>query len=75
MCDTSDFSPDEVGIPVDIWHAEADEIIPFRRGEYLAEHLPNAELHALADGGHFSIFANRSEEIFTAALTTVELDD
>ena len=69
------FSPEDVGVPVDIWHAEADEIIPFRHGEYLAAHLPDAELHALPDEGHFSIFANRLEEIFTAAVSPVDIDD
>ena len=69
------FSPEEVGVPVDIWHAEADAIIPFRHGEYLAAHLPDAALHALPDEGHFSIFANRLEEIFTAALSPVDTDD
>lgn len=70
-----EFSPDEVAVPVDIWHAVADEIIPFRHGEYLAGRLPDAAFHAVADEGHFSIFADRLEEIFTATLAPAEADD
>jgi len=37
--------------------------------------LPDAELRALADEGNYSVFADRLEEIFTAAVTPVAPDD
>jgi pimeloyl-ACP methyl ester carboxylesterase len=38
---------------VHIFHGTADMAIPFAFAEHLATHLPDAELHALEDQGHY----------------------
>lgn len=49
------FQLGQVTVPVVIWHGEADKAVPFAHGEWLASHLPNAELRRLATDGHASV--------------------
>lgn len=32
-------------VPVELWHSEADQIVPIRHADYLASTIPNAKLH------------------------------
>ena len=41
--------------PVDIWHGDADGVVPVSHAHVLTERLPNASLHILPGEGHFSI--------------------
>ncbi len=43
------------GRPVSIWQGDADLMVPFAHGEWLAEHVPGARPHLLAGEGHLSI--------------------
>lgn len=40
-------------IPVTVIHGEGDAIVPVENGRYLADALPNARWHALAEHNHF----------------------
>jgi pimeloyl-ACP methyl ester carboxylesterase len=45
----------EVRGKVDLWHGDADRVVPLARAEDLATALPHATLHRLAGQGHISI--------------------
>lgn len=46
----------DITLPVRVIHGAADAICPFSAGEYLAEHLPAAELICLPDCGHVPFY-------------------
>ncbi|MBN2354917.1 alpha/beta hydrolase [candidate division KSB1 bacterium] len=43
----------KIGVPVQLYHGSADTIVPPAMADYLAEHIPNATLHWVENGGHF----------------------
>jgi pimeloyl-ACP methyl ester carboxylesterase len=49
--------------PVSLWQGDADLMVPFAHGEWLAAHLPGARVHLLPGEGHLSIGVGRIEEI------------
>lgn len=49
------FGPQEVTQPTAVWHGTADAVTPCFNGRWLAETLPNAELHEVP-GGHFIVY-------------------
>jgi pimeloyl-ACP methyl ester carboxylesterase len=42
---------DDVRCEVQLWHAEADAVVPVAHGRYLAEHLPRCEAHIVGGEG------------------------
>lgn len=46
-----------VGAPVLVLHGAADGVVPAAHGEWLADHLPSAELWLVPDAGHISVLA------------------
>lgn len=42
----------EIHVPVAFWHSEADHPVPIHHAEYLANLVPNAQLHRLQDHDH-----------------------
>jgi pimeloyl-ACP methyl ester carboxylesterase len=49
------FDVSEVAVPVLLLHGTADRIVPSGHGEWLAGHLPDAELRLLPGEGHISV--------------------
>ena len=49
------FDVSEVAVPVLLLHGTADRIVPSGHGEWLAGHLPDAELRLLPGEGHVSV--------------------
>jgi pimeloyl-ACP methyl ester carboxylesterase len=49
------FELDRAAAPVTVWHGGEDRMIPSAHGEWLAGHLPNAELRLLSEEGHVSL--------------------
>lgn len=43
------------GKSVSIWQGDADLMVPYAHGQWLAEHVPGARAHLLAGEGHLSI--------------------
>jgi pimeloyl-ACP methyl ester carboxylesterase len=57
------FEPEEITMPVKIWHGDADSTIPLRHAEELASRIPNAELVVCPGEGHFLLAARMPEII------------
>lgn len=57
------FEPEPSGVPVVIWHGEADTNVPVAAATWLADRLPNATLELVPDGGHISVLDTNAEPI------------
>jgi pimeloyl-ACP methyl ester carboxylesterase len=53
------FSPETIAVPVMVWHGRHDRMVPLAHGEWLADHLPNAEAHLSDEDGHLTLGQNR----------------
>jgi pimeloyl-ACP methyl ester carboxylesterase len=38
--------------PVSVWQGDADTLVPYGHGQWLASHIPAARVHVAADAGH-----------------------
>jgi pimeloyl-ACP methyl ester carboxylesterase len=57
------FDPESIRVPVKVWHGRHDRFVPFEHGQWLADHIPNAE-SALSDGdGHLTLVLERIGEV------------
>lgn len=52
------FALESVSVPVQLWHGKVDETIPFSHSQWLADHIPAAELLLTDAEGHLSVFVN-----------------
>jgi pimeloyl-ACP methyl ester carboxylesterase len=57
------FRLEHIRQPVRIWHGTQDRVVPLSHSEYLAAHLPRAQLAIVADEGHFSLPLRHLREI------------
>jgi pimeloyl-ACP methyl ester carboxylesterase len=57
------FSLADISIPVMIMHGRQDRFVPFTHGEWLAKHVPAAEVRLLDDDGHLTLFERRIPEV------------
>lgn len=58
------FRLQEVRFPVELWHGEADRLLPVRMGRQQAAALAHASARFLPGEGHFSLPVNRAGELF-----------
>ena len=66
------FSPEEIKIPVSIFHGTEDATVPIESG-YILEHLiPETRTRFIPKEGHLSIFFNHYEEILKALLNETD---
>lgn len=49
------FHPSEIRAPLDIWHGDADSIVPFSMGQYMARHVPEAEFIHVPGRAHYML--------------------
>lgn len=49
------FAPEEIRVPMQFWHGQADATVPCLHSEYLAGRIPGSELQILPCEGHFSL--------------------
>ena len=61
-----DFDLDAIRQPVDLWHGDADRVVPIGHARRIAGALPRARLHELEGEGHFSTVITRVESILGA---------
>ncbi|MDA8345135.1 MAG: alpha/beta hydrolase [Thermaerobacter sp.] len=57
------FSPSEISVPLQIWQGPHDLMVPFTHGEWLAEHVPQADVHLSPDDGHLTLYVRRVPEV------------
>jgi pimeloyl-ACP methyl ester carboxylesterase len=58
----------DVDLPMDIWHGEADGIVPVSHSRWYTAHLRNACIHYLPKEGHYSLPMRHTEEILRTLL-------
>jgi len=61
-----DFRLEEIALTVDLWHGEADPIVPVAHAHALMKHLPRVRPVILAGEGHFSLPINHMGSILLA---------
>lgn len=59
------FAVDQIQVPAAVWQGDADAMVPFAHGRWLAGQLPGARAHLLSAEGHLSLVANHLGEIFS----------
>lgn len=59
------FRLSEIGQPVHMWYGDADNIVPLRHGEHMANRLPNAVFRVRPEEGHLGGLG-ATQEIFDA---------
>ncbi len=61
-----DFRPEEIALTVDLWHGEADPVVPVAHARALVKQLPRVRPVILPGEGHFSLPMNHMESILLA---------
>ena len=64
-----DFAPEEIRVPVRVWHGTADQNLPCGLARRLAARIPGAVSHWIDGGGHYSLPLVRLEEILDDLLS------
>ncbi len=49
------FELSAIHVPLQLWHGKLDKFVPFSHGEWLAAHLPGAEVHFEPGEGHITL--------------------
>ena len=65
------FDPAEITVPAFLWQGDADLMVPFAHGRWLADRIPGAVAHLLAGEGHMSVFVNRVDEVLDELIATL----
>lgn len=55
------FRPEDVTVPVTLWHGQADRNVPVAHARDLADRLPKAELHEFPGEGHLLVYDRLAE--------------
>lgn len=61
-----DFHPQDIQIPVLLWHGEQDKNAPISMGRFIANAIPKCEAKFYPNEGHLSLFKKHAEEIVRA---------
>lgn len=48
------YRPEDIEVPVTLWHGTEDPLSPFDNAQTLAERLPNGRLHVIDDGNSYT---------------------
>ncbi|WP_375487007.1 alpha/beta fold hydrolase [uncultured Jatrophihabitans sp.] len=64
FCRPWGFELADLTVPVFLWQGSADAMVPFRHGEWLAEHVPGVTAHLLPGEGHLSIAVGAADQMF-----------
>ena len=60
------FRIEDIAVPVDVWHGDADVNVPVSHGRSQADRIPNAKFHLCPNEGHM-LFAEHAPEILRGA--------
>jgi pimeloyl-ACP methyl ester carboxylesterase len=58
-----DFRPQDIQLAVYLWHGEKDGNAPLAMGRFMADAIPNSQVHFYPDEGHLSLISKYIEEI------------
>jgi pimeloyl-ACP methyl ester carboxylesterase len=50
------FRPEEIRVPVRLWHGEADAVVPVAMGRHLAAAIPDCRAEFIPGAGHYLVF-------------------
>lgn len=64
------FAPQDIRVPIHLWHGEADENAPIAMGRYLAAVIPHSQLTPLPGEGHLSVMARYARTILSTLTMT-----
>ncbi|WP_146207287.1 alpha/beta fold hydrolase [Nocardioides silvaticus] len=65
------FAVDEIAVPTYVWQGDADLMVPFHHGEWLAARIPGAVAHLEPGEGHLSIQVNNFGDMVDEVLAHV----
>lgn len=65
------FQLDSIRVPTFLWQGDADLMVPFAHGVWLAEHVPGATAHLLPDEGHLSVGVGAIDTMLDELVSTV----
>lgn len=57
------FGVESITTPVKIWHGRHDRFVPFQHGQWLAEHIPNAEAELSETDGHLTLLVDKVGDV------------
>ena len=57
------FDPTAITVPTSIWQGDADAMVPFAHGQWLAAHVPGARAHFLPGSGHLLAVTHLDEAL------------
>lgn len=63
------FNPEEIIVPIQLWHGELDRNVPSPIARRLADRIPNCQAKFYSQEGHFSLWLNHIEEIMTTLIS------
>jgi len=63
----------DIPLPVQLWHGQADRIVPCLHGRFIAARLPHCIAHFPANQGHYSLPIDHMQDILDNLLAGREL--
>jgi pimeloyl-ACP methyl ester carboxylesterase len=57
------FSVADIAVPVQVWQGDQDLMVPHAHAEWLAGHIPGAEVHMSPGDGHLTVVENHLGEV------------
>lgn len=61
------FAPEDINVPVQLWHGDEDAVIPLHHGRYLATVIPGATLRICPGEGHMLMWNHVAEILMAVA--------
>lgn len=66
------FEPEEISLPIYLWHGDADQTVPLSMGLHLAARLRNSRMQVAPGEGHFSLAVRHLDKILPALIVPHE---
>lgn len=63
------FDPQAIRVPVQLWHGDADAVIPLAHSRHLASRIPGAVLHVCPGEGHLLLWGHLEEVLLEVTAT------
>lgn len=63
-----DIPVEQIQVPIELWHGEADGTVPIAHARWYEHHLPHCRAHYLPEEGHYSVPLGHTEAILQSLL-------